>query len=731
MNKIILKIGGMSCSACSSSIEKYLNRKEGIISTSVNLVLAQALIEYDDNLKIEDLERFIKESGYTSLGIYKGEDDKKDESIDKNKLIFFGILAILILYISMAHMIGLPSIPYLDMMKSSDNYSVCLFILVLFFLYYGKDIIINGFKNLFHRSPNMDTLVMLGVLASFIYSTVNMMLILLGNSEYVKFLYFESISTIIFFIKLGRFIDSKSKEKTKEAIKELVQITPQSALIKTKDGEKEVTIDEVKKKDILIAKPGMKIAVDGIIVKGEAHLDESFITGEAIPTKKNKNDKVIAGSINYDGYIEYAAERIGKDSTISSIVRLVVEATNTKAPIAKLADKVSGYFVPSIMIIAVLTFIGYLILGFGFNEALISFVTVLVVACPCALGLATPLAIVISEGVCAKNGILVKSSETLENAHKIDTIVFDKTGTLTYGNLKISKIFNYSKYSDKQLISIAASLEEKSTHPIAMAFKNYVNNYEIGLVNVKNFKNLAGLGLSGTINKKEVYIGNNKLINKIKINNKYTKEEEELTNSANSIIYVIENKKIIGLIGVKDIIRDNAKKTIQELKKIGIKVVMLTGDNEKTANIVAKEIGVNEVVANVLPTEKTAYIKELLEKKRNIMMVGDGINDAPSLATASIGVSMNSGTDIAADSSDVILMQDDLDKIVSLISISKRTITNIKQNLFWAFFYNICMIPLAIGLLKPLGLSMNPMIAGIAMTISSLTVIFNALRLKK
>lgn len=731
MNKVILKIGGMSCSACSSSVEKYLNKQEGIISASVNLVLAQALVEYDDSLKVSDIERFVSESGYKSLGVYKGECEKTDNKKEKRELIFFGILAFFLLYISMSHMVYLPQIPYLEMAKYPVNYCISLFLLVLFFLYYGRDIMIQGIKNLFHKSPNMDTLVMLGVMASFIYSTVNMIFILFGNSGYVNFLYFESISTIIFFIKLGRFIDAKSKEKTSAAIKELVQITPQSALLKTEDGEKEVTIDEVKKGDILIARPGQKIAVDGVIIKGSSHLDEAFITGEAIPAKKSINDKVVAGSMNLDGYIEYTAEKIGKDSTISSIVRLVVEATNTKAPIAHLADKVSGYFVPGIIIISILTLIGYLVLGFSFNEALISFVTVLVVACPCALGLATPLAIVVSEGLCAKNGILVKSSEILENAGKVDTIVFDKTGTLTYGNLKIAKIFNYSNYSELELIRMVASLEEKSSHPIASAFKDYASSHKIDLVDVDNFQNLEGIGLSGSIYKKKIYVGNHKLFDKLEIDNSYQEKEEELSSNANSIIYVIENNKVIGLIGVKDIIRENAKKTIQELKKLGIHVVMLTGDNEKTASVVAKEIGVSEVIANMLPVEKTSYIKNLLKQNKKVMMVGDGINDAPSLATASIGVSVNSGTDIALDSSDVILMQDNLEKIISLIYISRRTITNIKQNLFWAFFYNACMIPLAVGLFKSFGLSMNPMVAGIAMTLSSLTVIFNALRLRK
>ena len=729
MKKIILKIGDMSCSACSSGLEKYLNKQDGIISANVNLVLANAMIEYEDNLEIKDLERFIKEAGFKSLGIYKGEEEEK--KVSKTPLIVFGILALLILYISMSHMLYLPSIPFLNMEKYPINYSIFLFILTIPFLIYGFDIFKSGIKNLIHRTPNMDTLVSLGVASSFIFSLFNMIMILLGNKMYVENLYFESCAIIIYFIKLGRYIDKISKSKTKEALKELVQITPSMALLKVNNKEKEVSIDEVKKNDILICKPGMKIAVDGVITSGKSYIDESFITGESIPVKKTIDDKVVAGSINVDGYIEYKAQKIGKNSTISEIVRLVVEATSTKAPIQRIADKVSSYFVPSVMFIAFITFILYLIFNIPFNEAIISFVTVLVVACPCALGLATPLAIVISEGVCAKNGILVKSSETLENANKVDTIVFDKTGTLTYGNLKISKIYNYSNYSDEELIKKVASIETKSTHPIKNAFINYIEERNIKLDEISNFKNISGIGLEANIDKNKIYIGNNKLFKKLKIDNAYTNDEKKLSNLGNSIVYVIENKNVLGLIGVKDIIRDNAKDTIKYLKKLNKKIIMLTGDNKNTANIIAQSIGIKDVISNVMPQEKVKVIKNLIKDGNNVMMVGDGINDAPSLVSADIGVSMNSGTDIAADSSDVILMNDDLEKIISLISISKKTISNIKQNLFWAFFYNVCMIPIAIGLLKPFNISMNPMFAGFAMMISSLTVVFNSLRLKK
>ena len=729
MKKIILKIEGMTCSACSSSLEKYLLKQEGIDDALVNLVMSSASITYEDNITIDDLNRFVSEAGFKSLGLYNENEDK-----DNNKTKYFvvnGILALLVLYISMSHMIHLPVIPFLHMINYPVNYSVCLFIFSLYFIYFGRDIIISGIKNIKYKSPNMDTLVTLGVVSSFIFSTFNMIMILKGNNEYVENLYFESVCIILYLIKFGRYIDGISKEKTKDAIKGLVTITPNKAILFINNKEKKVSIDEVKKGDILIVKPGNRFAVDGVIVKGSTHVDESFISGESIPIKKSINDKVVAGSINLDGEVLYKAENIGRDSTISEIVRLVVEATNTKAPIARIADKVSGIFVPVVIFIALLTLIIHLILGASFNESIVYFVTVLVCACPCALGLATPLAIVVSEGLCAKNGILVKKSEILENVNKIDVIVFDKTGTLTYGNLRISKIINKSNYSDNDLIEIVSSLENKTAHPIASSFKEYSKTNNLKSLDVDDFKNIAGIGLSGTINDKSYLVGNNKLFDKYKINNNMLREEKKLSLDGNSIVYVIEDKKVIGLIGVKDIIRDNAKDVINKLKNIDKRIIMLTGDNEITADIIAKSIGIKEVIANVSPKDKSNKIKELKNKGFKVMMVGDGINDAPSLSLADIGVSLNSAIDIAVDSADVILMRNDLNSIYNLFDIGKRTLGNIKENLFWAFFYNACMIPISCGLFKFINITMNPMIAGLAMTLSSFTVIINALRLKR
>ena len=504
-----------------------------------------------------------------------------------------------------------------------------------------------------------------------------------------------------------------------------MQITPNKATIKVNGQEKEVTIDEIQKGDIVISHAGDRISVDGEIVNGKAHLDESFITGESKPSSKTIGNKVVAGSINYDGYLEYKAEKIGKDSTISQIVKLVVEATNTKAPIAKVADKVSGYFVPAVIIIAVLTFICYLLLGFQLNQCVNAFVSILVIACPCSLGLATPLAIVVSEGVCANKGILVKKSEIQENAEKINTIVFDKTGTLTYGKLKISRVINYSNLSEDKLLQIVATVEAKSTHPIAKAFEEYAK------LEVTEFENVAGLGIKGTVQGKEIILGNSKILNYYNIENAYQKDETILTSEGNSIIYVVQNREIIAIIGVNDIVRENIKDVIEELHKNKIETIMLTGDNKETANVISKKIGITNVIADVMPSQKAEIIKNLKKDGKKVMMCGDGINDSPALANADIGLSVNSGTDIAMDSSDVILMKNDLSKILDLINISKHTIKNIKQNLFWAFFYNSLMIPVAMGLFKPWGIVINPMMASFAMVISSLTVILNALRLRK
>ena len=731
MKKIILSIDGMTCSACSNGLEKYLNKQNGIMQANVNLVMANASIIYDENiLNIDKLNEFVKQAGFKSLGEFKQINLEKKSKNEKIKFIVFTILAILLMYISMGHMVNLPIIEFLDVNINPINYTVCLFIFAIVFLIYGFDILKNGYKNLIHLTPNMDTLVGIGVLSSFLYSIYSMVMIINGNTENIHSLYFESTAIVIYFIKLGRYLDGMSKDKTKEAIQKLVKITPNQATIKVDGQEKIVTLDEIKKGNIVVSKPGEKIAVDGEIIEGTAHFDESFITGESKPSTKKVGDKVIAGSINYDGYIEYKAEKIGRESTISEIVRLVIEASNTKAPIAKIADTVSSYFVPAVIVIAILTFIVYLLLGYNFSDSLIRFVTVLVVACPCSLGLATPLAIVVSEGLCASNGILVKKSEVLENARKTTTIVLDKTGTITYGKLKISKIKNYSNLEDKEILKYVSSIESKSTHPIGKAFEEYLQKENIEKLTVEDFENIAGFGIVGKVENRKLIIGNSKILKEYNIENKYENDEKELADEGNSIVYVADEENILALIGVNDIIRENVVDVISKLNKEKIETIMLTGDNENTAQKIAKEIGISKVISNVLPAQKTEIIKKLRSENNFVIMCGDGINDSPALASADIGISVNSGTDIAMDSSDVILTKNDLNGILNLINISKKTVRNIKQNLFWAFFYNVLMIPIAMGVFSGFGITITPMIASIAMMFSSITVILNALRLK-
>ena len=714
MKKVVLNIEGMTCSACSNGLEKFLSKQDGIISASVNLVMATALIEYDEKLTIKDLNSFVKEAGFKSLG------EKKEKNNNANfiMLVLFSVLGIILMYISMGQMFNLPIPNILNMVQSPKIYAISLMLLSVLFILYGFDIIKNGFKNIVHKMPNMDSLVGVGVIVNFVYSLWNTVQVFMGNTNLVHHLYFESSAIIILFVKIGRFIDKKNKDKAVDTIKNLVTITPKKGIILKDNKEIEVNINEIEKGDIVISKPGEKIAVDGTIINGKTHTDESFITGESKPVSKNIGDNVIAGSVNYDGYIKYKAERIGKDSSISNIVTMVVEATNTKAPISRIADKISGYFVPIIFIISLVAFILNLVLTKDINEAILALVSVLVVACPCALGLATPLAMVVAIGNCSKNGILVKSSEILEATNKVDTIVFDKTGTLTTGKMTIVD----GVYS-KENLKILKSLEKNSNHPLAKS----IYNDEKDIFSVEEFKEEPGLGVKGKINGIQYFAGNYKYVEKMQVENKLKLQEEKFISKGESIVYLFNEKETILIIGLADTIKKDTIKTINELKELNKKIFMLTGDNDKTAKIIAKQLGIENVISNVSPKQKLEKIQEL-NINNNCAMVGDGINDSPSLKTATIGISVENGTDISADSSDVILLNENMSNILKLFKIGKNTIRIIKQNLFWALFYNICMIPLATGLFP---ISLNPMIASLAMTLSSLTVVLNSLRLLK
>lgn len=730
MKKVLLKIGGMTCSACSSGLEKYLSKQDGIKSASVNLVMNNANIEYDDEkLSLQDVEKFVDKAGFESLGIDNFEKEEKKNSFEKYKIILITIFSFIILYISMGSMIGLPEIPAIEMMKYPARFAVCLLVLSSIVLFLGKDILRNGFKNLIHKTPNMDTLVTIGVVASMLYSIFGTVMIFRGHSYYVMNLYYESAAIVVFFIKVGKYIEGRNTDKTKEALKELMTITPNHAIIIQEEKEKTVTLDEIQKDDIVVCKPGEKIAVDGTVIEGTTHIDESFITGESVPVKREAGLKVIAGSINYEGTIKYRAEKIGKESTVSEIVRLVVESTSSKAPIAKIADKVSSIFVPVVIVIAIIAFIVWMIISRDLAFAINIFITVLVVACPCSLGLATPLAIIVGSGLATKKGILVKSSESLENAHKVKTIVFDKTGTLTEGKLTVSKLYNYSDIDDEELLKIIASVENKSEHPIARAIVNYSIERKIEIDEVNNFEAVAGMGVVADYNNKKVIIGNQKLMDENKIEISSKQDAENLVQDGNSILYIAIDKNLVALIGVKDIIRKDIVELIEKLKAKNINILMLTGDNEKTAQNIAKKLKIDKVISNVMPKQKAEEI-EKLKQDGLVMMCGDGINDSISLVKADIGVSVSSGTDIARDSAQVVIMNDKLDRINDVIEISKKTVRNIKQNLFWAFFYNVCMIPVACGFFVKFGIMINPMIASLAMTLSSLFVVLNVLKLK-
>lgn len=724
MKKITLSVDGMTCSACSVGLEKYLNKQDGIKATSVNLVLGTATIIYDENkLTPDDLDKFVSKAGFKSLGEFKGLEEINKKKKTKINLIIFTVLILIFMYISMGQMLNLPVPNILSKDENPVNYVITIFILSLAFLIYGFDIIKNGYKNAIHLTLNMDTLITLGVFSSFLYSLYNMILILNGNYDKVHDLYFESSAMVIYFIKLGRYFEGISQNKTKEAIKKLVTVTPDKAYLKENDKIKEITLDEIKKDDILVCHPGEKIAADGTIVSGEAHLDESFITGESSPLKKSLNDKVITGSINYDGYIEYKAEKFGKNSAISEIVKLVTEASSDKSKIETLADKISGYFVIIVIILATITFLLHLLTGNSFGASLNYFVTVLVVACPCSLGLATPVAIIISEGLCASHGLVIKKSSAFETANKIKAIIFDKTGTLTYGKPRISEIINYTDKSDDEILKLVSSAEIKSSHPLSTAFKNYIENHNLKPYDSSDFKNTPGKGIEATVNSQKLIIGSSSFLkeNKIKISKNKIKN--------NTLIYVSINGKLSAVISISDVIRKEAKEVIEKLNSQGIQTIMLTGDNNAVAKAISSSLNIKEYYANQTPKDKAQVIQKLKEKYGYIMMCGDGINDSIALTKADIGLSLKGASDIAINCADVILIKDDLMGILNLLKVSKKTFRKIKQNLFWSFFYNSLMIPIAMGLVKELNIS--PVIASIAMMFSSIFVVLNSLSLNK
>ena len=716
MKNIILNVGGMTCSGCSAGLEKYLNKQDGIFSASVNLVLATVKIEYDENLlDVNKLNKFIEEAGFTSYGEEYNKNKRKPERF---VLLIYTVLTILLMYISMGNMFKIKMPNIIDMHSNPIIYAVSLAVITFLYFIYGFDIIKSGIKNLVNKMPNMDSLIMIGVIVNYLYSLFNMILVFKGDMNGLHHLYFEASAMTILFVKIGRFIDKNNRIKATDAVRGLVSVTPKKA-VKLVDGEeKTVTINEISKGDIIVCRPGEKIAVDGVVRKGRTNINEALITGESKPVHKEIGNEVIAGSINCNGYIEYEAVRIGRETNISNIVKMVVEATNSKTEIQKFVDKVSGIFVPVIFIIAVLASILNFVIIKDISIAVNVFVTVLVVACPCALGIATPLAMVVSIGKLSKNGIFIKSSESLEILKDIKNVVFDKTGTLTNGKFSIVE----KNISDENML-ILQSIEFNSKHPIAQSICEFSN---FNKIEVTNFREIEGYGLQADIGNTTYYVGSSKFVKEQCINNIYENDEERFLSKGYTIVYLFNNDGVLGIVGLADTVKDGVKDLIQELKNMNKNIYMLTGDNEASAKIIANEIGIDNVESNLTPKQKLVYVSNMNDDTNSVMMVGDGINDSPSLKSAAIGVSVEGGSDISADSSDIILMNSNIGIISLLLKVGKKTNRIIKQNLFWAVFYNCLMIVIATGLLP---IHINPMIASMAMMMSSLMVVFNSLRL--
>lgn len=629
-------------------------------------------------------------------------------------------------------MIGLPLPSIIDPMYNPLNFALIQILLTIPVVIAGNKFYTVGFRSLFKGSPNMDSLIAVGTSAAIIYGLYAIYQIINGNLEYAKDLYFETAGVIITLILLGKYLESVSKGKTSEAIKKLVGMQPKTAIV-IQDGEEiTINIEEVEEGDIVLVKPGEKIPVDGVVIEGHTSVDESMLTGESIPVEKKAGDKIVGASINKNGVIKFRATKVGKDTALSQIIKLVEEAQGSKAPIAKLADIIAGYFVPIVMGVALISGITWYISGEPLIFSLTIFISVLVVACPCALGLATPTAIMVGTGKGAENGVLIKSGGALESAHRIETVVFDKTGTITEGKPKLTDIITLDNYTEEEVLQIAASAEKGSEHPLGEAIVKEAEEKNISLLNLDKFYAIPGHGIEVEINNNRIYLGNEKLMKDKNIDISLKEESDKLAGEGKTPMYISVNGKLEGIIAVADVVKESSKKAIDMLHEMGIEVAMITGDNKKTASAIAKQVGIDVVLAQVLPEDKSNEVKKLQEKDKVVAMVGDGINDAPALAQADIGIAIGSGTDVAMESADIVLMKSDLVDVVTAIKLSKSTIRNIKQNLFWAFAYNTAGIPLAAGIFYALGgPKLNPMFAAGAMALSSVSVVSNALRLRK
>jgi len=743
MEKTILKISGMHCAACAVTTEKVLKEKEGILNASVNFASEKVSLEYDSNIiSLEEIAKIISGLGYKLIikdkeksAIDKEKEVRKKEIKDlKKRFIISLIFGIPLLYFSMGWMIGLP-VPMIENIALQALIQLILttpVIIVAFKLY------TSGFKGLLHKAPNMDSLVFIGTSAAYLYSIAISLAVWFRIGNYgVENLYYEITAFILIFILLGKYLEAITKGKTSEALKKLIGLQPKTAKIEREGKEMEISIEEVQPGDIVVVRAGEKIPVDGIVIEGTSAVDEKVITGESMPVTKKKGDEIIGATMNQSGMLKFRATKVGKDTMLAQIIKIVEEAQASKAPIQLLADKVSLYFVPAVIVIAILSFgVWFLLAGMPFVFALTILITVLIIACPCALGLATPTAIMVGTGLGAENGILIKGAEALETAHKLQVVIFDKTGTLTKGEPDVTDVVSFLEYEKREVLKFAAIAEKGSEHPIGEAIVKGAKERKIEIENGKNYETIVGKGIKCGYQNKWIYVGSRGLMkdNEIIIDEKTENELQELENKGKTVVLVGFDQKIIGAVAVADTLEEFSKEAIEQLKKMNQEVWLITGDNERTAKAIAKQVGIdeNKVMAQVLPGEKAKKVKELQEKSKIVAFVGDGINDAPALAQADVGIAIGSGTDIAMETGDIILIKDDLRDVVTAIDLSGYTIRKIRQNLFWAFFYNAVGIPIAAGILYPFfGFLLNPMIAAAAMAFSSVSVVSNALLMKR
>lgn len=740
------KVTGMTCSACSSRVEKCVGKLDGVNTVSVNLLTNSMQIDFDESkLTEEKIADSVTQAGY-GMGIPTGKSEKKEEKEDiveknienmKKRTIWSFIFLIPLMYVAMGHMAGLPQPSFLRGDANAVSFALTQLLLCIPVLYINRAYFERGFRSLIHGAPNMDTLISVGSGASLIYGifaiyrmgyglgTQNMELV----HRYLHDLYFESAVMILALINIGKYLEARSKGKTSEAIQKLMDLAPKTALVERNGQVVEIAAEDMLTGDILQVKPGSSIPADGVVIEGRTSVDEAAITGESMPVEKKEGDTVTAATLNKTGFIRMRATRVGQDTTFSQIIRLVEEASSSKAPIARMADKIAGIFVPTVMGIALLTGIVWLLIGAEFEFALSCAIAVLVISCPCALGLATPVAIMVGTGKGAENGILIKSGEALEITHNVQSVVLDKTGTITEGKPVVTDIISFGM-SENKILEISAALEKKSEHPLAEAVLLKAKGME--LPNAENFAAIPGKGITAKIQGNIYYAGNRKLMQEQGIScEKALSSMEKLSEEGKTPLILADEKQVLGIIGVADVVKPTSAKAIQELKKLGIQVIMLTGDNARTAKAIQKQLDIDTVIAEVLPQDKEREISRLQEEGKTVAMVGDGLNDAPALARADVGIAIGAGTDVAIESADIVLMKNDLQDVATAIELSKAVIRNIKENLFWAFFYNVCGIPLAAGVLYPVfGLKLSPMFGAAAMSLSSLFVVSNALRLR-